>query len=120
VKKWLGLADLPSESSRSGKSVLSGWNFTAGGYNPGDPVHRSLEVGYGYGPSDLAVWHYDGSNWTTYAADDLAYDNTYAGFTVNGFAFLVLTSVANGIRIAILIYLLSLKRTYDYRSQGWI
>jgi T5SS/PEP-CTERM-associated repeat protein len=70
----------------SGQGVLSGWTFSTEGYTAGDPVYLSLSAGSGHSLSDLAIWHYDGSSWAKYAASDLAYDNTYASFTVTGFS----------------------------------
>ena len=42
---------------------------------------------------DIEVWQYDGSAWSEYDVNDLAYDGTYASFTTtslgNGFAVVV-------------------------------
>ncbi len=63
------------------------WDFNAiEGYTTGNPVYLSLFAGSGHSLSDLTVWHYDGSAWSTYDAFDLAYDKTYASFTVTGFS----------------------------------
>jgi T5SS/PEP-CTERM-associated repeat protein len=70
----------------AGNTVLSGWDFTTSGYTVGDPVYVSLFAGSGRDLSDFTIWHYDGSIWAKYAASDLAYDNKYASFTVNGFS----------------------------------
>ncbi len=68
------------------EAVLSGWDFTTTGYTSGDPVYLSLYAGSGQTLLDLSIWHYDGSSWSAYDAYDLAYDGTYAGFTVTDFS----------------------------------
>ncbi len=68
----------------SGQAVLSGWDFSTEGYTAGNPLYLSLFAGSGHSLSDLTVWNYDGSTWSKYDAADLAYDNTYASFTVTG------------------------------------
>ncbi len=79
----------------SGRSVLSGWDFTAGsGYTEGDPAYLSLWAGAGQSLYTLSIWHYDGSNWSAYSATDLAYDNTYASFTVTGFSDYAVTGTS--------------------------
>lgn len=77
----------------AGKGVVSAWNFTPGvGYASGDPVYLSLAVGAGFKLSDLVVWHFDGSAWGQFAANDLAYDNRYVNFTVTGFSGYAVTA----------------------------
>jgi hypothetical protein len=77
-----------------GQSFLRGWEFAAaGGYAAGDPAYLSFDIGAGYSRDGLEVWHYDGSSWTEFAADDLTYDGTYAGFTVTGFSGYAVTAV---------------------------
>ena len=77
----------------SGQGVVSAWDFTPGaGYASGDPVYLSMLIGAGFKLSDLAVWHFDGSAWAKFAANDLAYDNHYASFTVNGFSGYAVTA----------------------------
>ena len=46
----------------------------------------SLEIGAGHGGDNLAIWHFDGAAWSSYAASDLSYDGEYANFTVTGFS----------------------------------
>jgi T5SS/PEP-CTERM-associated repeat protein len=71
----------------SDQKVLSAWNFTPGtGYTSGDPVYLSLFTGSDQNLSTLGIWHYDGSTWSAFTANDLAYDGTYASFTVTGFS----------------------------------
>ena len=41
----------------------------------------------------LEIWHYDGTNWTQYAANDLTYDGNYASFTVTDFSGYAVTGV---------------------------
>ena len=73
-----------------GQSLLGGWTFATGsGYIPGDPAYLSFGVGAGYSADALEVWHYDGTNWTPFTANDLTYDGNDASFTatdLNGFA----------------------------------
>jgi T5SS/PEP-CTERM-associated repeat protein len=72
----------------SGQSILSAWDFTTTGYDVGssNPVYLSLYAGSGHSFSDLTIWYYNGSAWYTVASTDLAYDGTYASFTVTGFS----------------------------------
>ena len=64
--------------------VLGAWEFAASGsgYQSGEPIYLSFDTGSGYSRADFAVWHYDGSQWSSFDAMDLAYDGRYAGFTV--------------------------------------
>jgi fibronectin-binding autotransporter adhesin len=78
----------------AGQTVLSGWNFTTTGYTSGDPVYLSLFAGSDQLLSDLTIWHFEGSTWGKYDAMDLAYDNTYASFTVNGLSSYAVTGAA--------------------------
>jgi T5SS/PEP-CTERM-associated repeat protein len=67
----------------SGQSVLSAWHFLPmSGYTAGDPVYVSVLAGAGQSLSTLGIWHYDGSTWSAITANDLAYDGTYASFTL--------------------------------------
>jgi large repetitive protein len=78
------LSSLQGLLTGTGKSVLSGWNITTGYSNP---VYLSLFAGNASSLSDLTVWHFDATNgWTKYDATDLAYDKTFASFTVDGFS----------------------------------
>jgi T5SS/PEP-CTERM-associated repeat protein len=70
----------------SGQQVLEGWTFAAEGYTAGEPVGLAFNVGNGFDPGTLAVWHYDGAEWTAFTTYDLTYDGTYASFTVTGFS----------------------------------
>jgi T5SS/PEP-CTERM-associated repeat protein len=77
-----------------GQSFLRGWEFAAtGGYAAGDPAYLSFDLGAGYSRNGLEIWHYDGSSWTEFAANDLTYDGTYASFTVTGFSGYAVTTV---------------------------
>ncbi len=76
-----------------GESVLSSWNFSLTGYTAGDPVYLSLFAGSGWSLSDLTIWYYDGT-WSQYDAWDLAYDNAYASFAINGFSDYAVTGTA--------------------------
>ena len=74
--------------------ILGGWEFEADdGYSQGDPVYLSFNVGGGFSPSDLLVWHYTENSWSQYTPTDLSYDGTYASFTVNGFSGYAVTTV---------------------------
>ena len=78
----------------SGQSVLSGWDFTTNGYTEGDPAYLTLFAGAGQSLAGLDIWHFDGTNWSLFDATDLAYDNTYASFTVNGLSGYAVTGNA--------------------------
>jgi T5SS/PEP-CTERM-associated repeat protein len=79
----------------SGESVLSAWTISTTGYTVSDatPMYLSMRVGTGQSLDDLALWHYDGTNWTEFHAVDLAYDGTYACFTVTGLSGYAVTLV---------------------------
>jgi T5SS/PEP-CTERM-associated repeat protein len=72
----------------SGNTVLSAWNFDTTGTTVSDtnPVYLSLYAGSDQSLSTLNIWHYDGTTWSAFTASDLAYDGTYASFTVTGFS----------------------------------
>ena len=86
------------------QSILSGWNFsTDSSYTPGDPAYLSFGIGSGYSSDGLEVWHYDGTTWTEFAANDLTYDGNYASFTVTGFSgYAVTTAVPEPSTFALL------------------
>ncbi len=91
------ISDLTSLKSQlaSGKSVLSAWDFSiTQGHTSGNPVYLSLFAGPNQSLSTLNVWHYDGSTWSAFTANDLAYDGTYASFTVTGFSGYALSGTA--------------------------
>jgi len=76
------------------QAVLGGWEFAfASGYTAGDPAYLSFGIGSGYSRGGLEIWHYDGSSWTPFGANDLTYDGTYASFTVTGFSGYAVTTV---------------------------
>jgi hypothetical protein len=86
------------------QSLLGGWEFAfASGYAAGDPAYLSFDVGAGYSRNGLEVWHYDGANWTEFAANDLTYDGTYASFTVTGFSGYAVTTVPEPGTLALLV-----------------
>ena len=87
-----------------GDVVLSAWQFSAGGsgYSPGDPIYLSFEVGSGLSRSDLHLWRYDGSRWSSYTADDLTYTGQYASFTVTGFSGYAVSAVPEPGTLALL------------------
>lgn len=77
------------------QSLLAGWQFTAsGGYTSGDPVYLSMDIGAGFSPASLLVWHDGGAGWDAFAATDLTYDGRYASFTVTGFSAYALSAAA--------------------------
>jgi T5SS/PEP-CTERM-associated repeat protein len=81
------LAALQTIVAAEGKAVLSAWDFSiTQGYTSGDPVYLSLFAGPNQSLSSLSLWRYDGSTWSAFTANDLAYDGTYASFTVTGFS----------------------------------
>jgi len=83
-------------------SFLAGWDFSLVGYNTGDPVYLSMSIGGGYNLDYLQVWHYDGTNWTPYAASDLSYDGNFASFTVTGFSGYAVVVVPEPMSFALL------------------
>jgi T5SS/PEP-CTERM-associated repeat protein len=86
------------------QSILGGWEFAfASGYTEGDPAYLSFGIGSGYSRNGLEVWHFDGSTWTPFSADDLTYDGTYASFTVTGFSGYAVTTVPEPSMLALLL-----------------
>jgi hypothetical protein len=86
------------------QSILGGWEFAfTSGYTAGDPAYLSFDVGPGYSRNGLEVWHFDGSSWTPFSADDLTYDGTYASFTVTGFSGYAVTTVPEPSTLALLV-----------------
>jgi len=75
--------------------VCGAWDVTPGGsgYTPGDPIYLSFDVGAGFSRSDLHLWHYDGSNWSSLEASDLTYNGKYAGFTVTSLSGYAVSAV---------------------------
>ena len=64
-----------------GQSVLGAWNFSVTGNGYATKTIRPIShlgSSAGYNRNGLQVWHYDGSQWTTYAASDLTYDGDWA------------------------------------------
>ena len=53
------------------RAVLSGWMFSTTGYDvsPSNPIYLSFNVGDDYPLDNLHIWHYDGTDWTSYDAD---------------------------------------------------
>jgi T5SS/PEP-CTERM-associated repeat protein len=87
------------------ESVLSAWTISTTGYTVSDatPLYLSMEVGAGRSLDTLALWHYDGTSWTEFHAADLAYDGTYASFTVPGLSGYAVTLVPEPGTLALLI-----------------
>jgi T5SS/PEP-CTERM-associated repeat protein len=87
-----------------GSSMVDGWLFTTSGYTSGDPVDLSFDIGSGLLQNDLALWHFDGTQWTPYSTD-ISYDGTFASFTVTGFSgyALTTTSIPEPASLAILV-----------------
>lgn len=80
----------------AGESVLSGWNFSVTGYATGNPVYLSLFAGSDTSLSDLTVWKYSSSTstWASLSPADLAYDGTYASFTVSDLSDYAITGTS--------------------------
>ena len=76
------------QTTTGNKPVLSGWEFSTTNYPVSEfnSVYLSFDVGVLSDPDDLQLWHYDGSRWTSFTADDLTYDGTYASFRATGFS----------------------------------
>ena len=73
------------------KTIFDAWTLATTNYDVSEtnPLYLSLFVGPGYSADGLAIWQYDGANWTPYSPFDLTYDGTYASFTatsLGGFA----------------------------------
>ena len=78
------LSALQTALGSSGESILGAWTFSLGGTTVSgtNPVYLSLFAGPGHSLlNDLEIWEYNGTSWSEFAANDLAYDGTYASFT---------------------------------------
>lgn len=53
--------------------------------------YLSFNVGAGRAADEIDLWHFDGSNWTSYVPSDLTYDGTYASFTATGLSGYAMT-----------------------------
>jgi hypothetical protein len=102
--------DLLKASLPTDESILSGWtfsttNFTASSTNP---LYLSFKVGSGNPASRLEVWHYDTGGWSEYAANDLAYDGSYASFTATDLSGYAMVAVPEPGTLALLVTAFSL------------
>jgi fibronectin-binding autotransporter adhesin len=89
----------------AGYVVEGAWDFSASGsgYTAGDPVYLSFDVGPYFSRSDLTIWHYSGTAWSTYTADDLTYDGQYASFTVTSFSGYAVSAIPEPGTLVLLI-----------------
>jgi len=87
------------------ETLLSGWefSFSGGEISAANPAYLSFYVGEGFAIDELSLWHYDGSEWTEYAASDLSYDGQYASFTVTGFSGYAVSAVPEPSAAALLL-----------------
>ena len=79
------------ETAAGDEPVLGSWGFSATGYATGSPACLSFNIGSGYSRDDLEVWHYSGTSWSPYTANDLTCNRDYANFTVTGFGDYAIT-----------------------------
>ena len=87
-----GLADLSIQLTAD-QDVLSAWDFDTD-LAAGEPVLLSFFVGEGLDAEAVEVWHYDAQGqWTPFDAADLAYDDGWITFTVDGFSGYAVTTV---------------------------
>jgi len=102
------------------ESFLSGWEFTLTGsaISASNPAYLSFEIGAGHSLDDLSLWHYDGSEWTEYAANDLNYDGQYASFTVTSFSGYAVSAVPEPCAAALLLVGLLSLAGYARRRSG--
>ncbi len=81
----------------NGQSVLSDWTFngTSVGVSSTNPVYLSLFAGSGQSiTNDLEIWEFNGTSWSSFAANDLAYDGTFANFTTTSLQDFAVTGEA--------------------------
>jgi T5SS/PEP-CTERM-associated repeat protein len=80
----------------NGQSVLSAWTFTtSASVSNTNPVYLSLFAGAGHSlNNDLEIWEFNGTSWSSFAANDLAYDGTYASFTTTALEDFAVTGEA--------------------------
>jgi len=86
-------ASLNNTSQIQGTQVLSAWDFVTD-LSTGTPVQLSLDIGTGWDPNLLMVWHSDdgGLTWNAYDTGIL-YDQSTASFTVTGFSSYAVAAV---------------------------
>jgi T5SS/PEP-CTERM-associated repeat protein/autotransporter-associated beta strand protein len=104
VASVLGGDTLTALATISGDSVLNAWTVSADNYAVSDamPVYLSLRVGGGWSLDDLRIWQYSGGSWSECAANDLAYDGTYASFTATALGGYGVTAVPEPGTLALL------------------
>ncbi len=91
------LSALQSALGSSGQSVLSDWTFSLSGttVSSTNPVYLSLFAGSGQSiTNDLEIWEFNGTSWSSFAANDLAYDGTFASFTTTALEDFAVTGEA--------------------------
>ncbi len=88
----------------AGEAVLGAWLFEVdGSYSEGDPAYLSFDLGPGFDRADLNVWHYDGAQWSEFAAADLTCNGDYASFTVAGFSGYAVSAVPEPGSVVLLV-----------------
>ncbi len=79
-----------------GHEVFGAWQLSAESFTPSEdePVYLSFDVGLGgLKTSDIALWHYDGSQWAPFETDVFTYDGQYASVLVTGFSAYAVSAV---------------------------
>lgn len=88
-----------------GGDVLSAWDFDTD--LAFSEVQLSLEIGTGWDPNLLAVWHSEnGLDWTPFETD-IQYSGSVASFFVNGFSSYAVTSVPEPASLVLVAFGLS-------------
>jgi T5SS/PEP-CTERM-associated repeat protein len=87
--------DALETAAGSGQEILNAWTFSTTNYavSSSNPIYFSFDVGAGRSADELELWHYDGSEWTSYTPLDLTYDGRYASFTATGLSGYAMTAV---------------------------
>jgi len=113
-------ASLNNTSQIQGTQVLSAWDFVTD-LSTGTPVQLSLDIGTGWDPNLLMVWHSDdgGLTWNAYDTGILC-DQSTASFTVAGCSSDAVAAVAEpSTRALLLLGCCAIFVAYRRKATGW-
>jgi len=89
-----------------GHELFGAWELSAEGFVPSEdePVYLSFHLGLeDLKTSDLALWHYDGSQWAPFETDVFTYDGQYASVLVTSFSAYAVSAVPEAGALALLL-----------------
>ncbi len=104
----LGALETLAAESNQGATVLSAWQFSLGEDDDYDgAVYLSLFAEGATDVLDLIIWYLsDEDGWVEYDAADLAFDDTYASFTVTDLGTYAVSAVTSAVPVPGTVWLL--------------